>query len=90
MRLRRGTSPTLYDLYQGDRQIGRLCRAPDGVVVLWLDGFLTADDAADAAALAYSGRLAYQAQAAAAGSPADAATRTGSPPWPGGLSPEMT
>ena len=80
MRLRRGTSPMLYQLYDGDREIGRLCRAQDGAIVFWLDGLGTAADAASAASLAYSGLLAYQAQASAAGSaPSGAVTRPSSP-----------
>ena len=47
----------MYELYEGDREIGRLCKAQDGAVVLWLDGFLTSADAAAAASLAYSGLL---------------------------------
>jgi len=62
MRLRRGTSPVLYELYDRDREIGRLCKAQDGAIVLWLDGFLTSADAASAASHAYSGLLAYRAQ----------------------------
>jgi hypothetical protein len=81
MRLRRGTSPILYELYDGNRAIGRLCRAQDGAVVLWLDGFLTAADAASAASLAYSGLLAYQAQGAPTGSPANGGSPRLSSPW---------
>jgi hypothetical protein len=81
MRLRRGTSPVLYDLYHGTRKIGRLCRAQHGSVVLWLDGFLTATDAASAASFAYSGRLAYEAQGAPAGSATKDANPTQSSPW---------
>ena len=51
MRLRRGTSPILYELYDRDRKIGRLCKTQDGAAVLWLHGFATAADAAGGAAL---------------------------------------
>jgi hypothetical protein len=76
MRLRRGTGPILYELYDRDRKIGRLCTAPDGAVVLRLDGFPTPADAAFAASLAHAGLLAYQAERAPAGSPASAAVST--------------
>jgi hypothetical protein len=75
MRLRRGTSPTLYDLFDGGRRIGSIRKARDGTVVLWLHGFLTPTDAASAASLAYAGRLAYEAQGAAAGSVPNATDR---------------
>src|SRR5690242_2060945 len=78
MRLRRGTSPILYELYDGDRAIGRLCRLQDGAVVFWLHGFVTAADAASAAALAHRGLLAYQAQRNPAGPPASGAVAR---PW---------
>jgi hypothetical protein len=67
MRFRRGTSPTLYDLYHGGREIGSIRRGEDGTIVFWLDGFATATDATAAASLAHAGRLAYLAQRAPAG-----------------------
>jgi hypothetical protein len=81
MRLRRGMPPILYELYDRDRKIGRLCKAQDGAVVLWLDGFVTAADAASAASLAFSGLLAYRAQGNPAGSLASAVAPRPSSPW---------
>ena len=88
MRLRRGTSPILYELYDGNRAIGRLCRTRDGAIVLELDGFLTAADAASAGSLAYSGLLAYHAQRQLTGSLASGAVARPSSPWSTGDSDE--
>jgi len=84
MRLRRGTSPILYELYDRDRKIGRLCKTQDGAAVLWLHGFATAADAASAASLAYSGLRAYQAQGNLAASVASGAGSSRSSAGPAG------
>ena len=90
MRLRRGTSPTLYDLFDGDRRTGSIRKARDGALVLWLHGFLTPTDAASAASLAVAGRLAYEAQGAAAGSVAKATDQRRFSPSMAGDPPGMT
>jgi hypothetical protein len=62
MHLRRGISPVLYHLYYDDFEVGRLRRTPEATIAVSFGGFGSAAAAASAAWLAYSGRLAYEAQ----------------------------
>lgn len=62
MHLRRGTAPVLYHLYYDDFEVGRLLRTPAATIAVSFGGFTGAAAAAAAAWLAYSGRLAYEAQ----------------------------
>lgn len=62
MHLRRGIAPVLYHLYYDDYEIGRVLRTPAGPIAVSFGGFTSAAAAASAAWLAYSGRLAYEAQ----------------------------